>query len=206
MSSQPAHDWYPDDGDEPGQGPGQQAKPGAPRWTEASAYWETLTEEDYGPRYGFVGDVPAAGPLRRIGALAIDAFVTAYIPFLLLQLLGVGGGTIGVVILVLAGLHATVYRPDYGQTLGKQLLRIQAVRTIRSPRGRQAIVNPGPVRNVVRAWLHFLDLSLLVISVPLIFITPKHRTLADFLTKTVVIRPPSIEPLPDAPKGSTSVH
>jgi hypothetical protein len=61
------------------------------------------------------------------------------------------------------------------------------------------------VLNLVRAAAHALDFLLFYVSIPLIVFSPRHRSIGDHLTRTVVIRPPRIEKLPAAPSGSVTV-
>jgi hypothetical protein len=185
-------DWY----------PSPEPTPGTPEpGNYDSRVFERLDETDYLARRGAVGDMPVAGPLRRIGALLIDFLASVYAPFMACELLGiVEPYKFGVIaFVVFANESASFPGCQSGQTLGRHVFGLQAARVVVSDNGRQAIVDRGLAMNFLRAALHIVDMLLFFVAIPWVVATRYHRTLADSLTKTVIIRPAQLERLQPAP-------
>ena len=186
--------WYPEE-------PAQQQPQGGS--LDSSGYFDELEQEDYGSARGFVGDIPVADPLRRIGSALIDAGLCVVLPALVIILFGISNGTEVLLLLGAVVANACVYAEiTGGQTVGKQLLGTQAARVILTRSGKYALVKRGPVVSLVRAGLHFFDATFFYISIPVIVLTPQHQSFGDLLTRTVVIKPTVIRPLPRPPRDS----
>ncbi len=174
---------------------------------EGSRFFQGLDDTDYIERRSAVGDIPVAGPLRRIGSLLIDMTVCVWAPAAWAAFIDAPDSfafaMIGLAILgnEIAG-FATGER---GQTLGRRVFRLQAARVVVTHYGKQAIVDRGMRMNVLRALLHVVDVLLWFVAIPWVIFTRYHRTLADSLTKTVMIRPAEIKTLPRAPRGSHTI-
>jgi uncharacterized RDD family membrane protein YckC len=190
-------DWYPEEADE-------DLTPTGPGGGH-SRYFSNLDEDDYGSPRGYFGDIRTANPLQRIGSLFIDFVVSVFVPAGVADLLGFSGNTLVIVMVVFVALNSVVFAQETGQTIGKRLVGTQAVRGIVSQRGRQSLVNRGPAMNMVRAACHVFDLLLWFISIPLILVSRHHRSIGDFLTKTMVISPDVIEPLQAPPRGAKTL-
>jgi uncharacterized RDD family membrane protein YckC len=186
--------WYPEDPDQ------QQPQGGS---LDSSRYFDELEQEDYGSARGFVGDIPVADPLRRIGSALIDAGLCVVLPALVIAVFDISNGTEVLLLLGAVVANVCLYAEiTGGQTVGKQLLGTQAARVIVTRSGKFALVKRGPIVSLVRAGIHFFDAMFFYIAIPLIILTPQHQSFGDLLTRTVVIKPTVIRPLPRPPQDS----
>ena len=180
--------WYPPD-------PAQQQPQGGS--LDSSRYFDELEQEDYGSARGFVGDIPVADPLRRIGSALIDAGLCVVLPALVIALFDISNGTEVLLLLGAVVANVCLYAEiTGGQTVGKQLLGTQAARVIVTRSGKFALVKRGPIVSLVRAGIHFFDAMFFYIAIPLIILTPQHQSFGDLLTRTVVINPRSSDHFP----------
>lgn len=171
----------------------------APSVSTSTWYDPTLEDEDYGMRRGFLGDIPCANPVRRSAGILIDAAVSVALPFYFAGYAHLPGGQpLALIALAVLANEGSGY--ETGQTLGKRLMGLQAVRPVRTRSGKHVIVNRGYVRNLLRALAHVLDLGLWFISIPLMFVNRYHQSLGDLLTRTKVIHPARIDKLVRAPR------
>jgi uncharacterized RDD family membrane protein YckC len=175
-------------------------------WNGSELFRPVDPDDFSGSRRGYFGDIRVANPLLRIGSLFIDMMLCVFLPGLIAEVLGLSDSTMLWLTFIFVAANSIVYAQSRGQTVGKMLLGLQAVRGVKLPRGKgYAIVNRGPVMNFLRAGLHALDFLLFYVSIPLIVFSPRHRSIGDYLTRTVVIRPQNIERLRAAPSGSVTV-
>ncbi len=98
---------------------------------DSSRYFDELEQEDYGSARGFVGDIPVADPLRRIGSALIDAGLCVVLPALMIAVFDISNGTEVLLLLGAVAANVCLYADMTGsQTVGKQLLAIQAARVV----------------------------------------------------------------------------
>ncbi len=192
-------DWYP--------APGPAPREPVPGSLEDSRFFQELDETDYIQRRSAVGDIPVAGPLRRVGSLLIDMTVCVWAPVTWAEFVNTPDYfTFALIGLAILGNEIAGFATgELGQTLGRRVFGLQAARVVVTHYGKQAIVDRGLRMNVLRALLHVVDVLLWFVAIPWVIFTRYHRTLADSLTKTVMIRPAEIKTLPRAPRGSHTI-
>ena len=165
-------------------------------------YWTAPEPDATGiAPHGFIGDVRCASWPRRLGALAVDWFLTVYLPpTVALWLLGIPEFALAALVVAISLQLQRAERS--GQTVGKALLGIQVVRPVKY-QGGQALVRVGAGRNLARMVLHLLDCLPFGLGLLRPIWDRYRRTWADSLTHCVVIHPEGgPEPLPKAPPGS----